>query len=960
MELDAGHFPGFFEAVHGYPPFPWQAALVERLAREDAWPDVLNLPTSAGKTAALDAAVFHLALRAGEPRRAALRICLVVDRRLVVDDAHARASRIAAAVAEPARVADGPGRAIVAAVSERLARLAEAPGRPLVVQRLRGGVPLEREWARTPTQPTILCSTVDQVGSRLLFRGYGVSDRMRPVHAGLLGQHTLVLVDEAHLSRPFLQTLRAVRDFGGAATGIALLSATPGGDVGSEFVLSAADRGNAVLRRRLQAKKPATLVETGKADDPADVLCRNATAILAEFSRAQVVGAAVAVVVNRVQLAREVHELLRGEEGFRTILLIGRCRSIERDRIVARELAPFKTGEGRGAATPLVVVATQCIEVGVDLDLDGLITQAAPLDALRQRFGRLNRDGRDVPARAAIVATPTDLDRKRPDPVYGDRVWRTWEALRGIAVDDVVDFGIEAMEAVEGIDAEELAAPSADAPVLMPEYLDLWAQTWPAPASDPDVNLFLHGKDAGSADVSLVWRADVVAEELEEPARTEALALLFSAVPPRAAEAVTVPAWAARSFLEGGARSPSEVADLADREAETPAAGDGGRNVAFRWAGRDDPRTGPVTGADVRAGDVLVLPSTRGGCDAFGWHPANTAAVSDVADLAAEEVGGAHLAVRVSRDLVGTQASWTRITHALALGEPRRMPQALVEHLLEALAEAAGDEEADSDATRRDVGEILRNLAGPLTVHHYPDGLWSHGGAILVGRRRRASGAETGVEAPSTEDDDRSHAAAGNVSLELHSRDVAGRAEDFVRRLGMEAVLSDVALAAYLHDAGKADPRFQAMLAGGDDWNMPDDEPLAKSSRGSADAWRRAGLPARWRHEAQSVRMCRDLPRLAEAKDPELVLWLVGTHHGLGRPFFGFAETRESAEPIACLGTASWPSADVGPQSLAFRFRGRSWPDLFAALQRRYGIWGLAHLEAIVRLADHRASEARG
>ena len=164
-------FAAFFEEVHGSRAFPWQTRLVHRIAEDGTWPDSLDLPTGSGKTAAIYIAVFHLALEAcrGAGRRAPVRIAFVVDRRLVVDDAFERAKKLAHALNEP-------GKPVTRMVAQELKRLS-GEGIAFMVARLRGGIPRESDWRGTPAQPTVLCSTVDQVGSRLLFRGYGVSDQ---------------------------------------------------------------------------------------------------------------------------------------------------------------------------------------------------------------------------------------------------------------------------------------------------------------------------------------------------------------------------------------------------------------------------------------------------------------------------------------------------------------------------------------------------------------------------------------------------------------------------------------------------------------------------------------------------------------------------------------------------------------------------------------------------------------
>ena len=953
MTLRPADFAEYFIAVHGHDPFPWQRCLVERLASENRWPDVLDLPTGTGKTAALDAAVFHLALQAhAQDRCAALRIVLVVEQRLVVDDAHRRAEKIADTLRDPSRC-PRDARVVVAEVARRLQRLAGADELPLVAEHLRGGAPLERDWARTPTQPTILCSTVSQVGSRLLFRGYGVSNRMRPVHAGLLGEDCLILLDEVHLSEPFLQTLRAVRTISGANVTPVVLTATPGDDDREgNFQLEQPDREHPILKERIGAAKPARLMKPIRSADPAGAFTYAARLLVERLHRGGVAAPAVGVVVNRIDLARSIFERLRGTKDapFDCLLLIGRSRDVDR-REIESGLAPFRTGnEGRAAAAPLIVVATQCLEVGVDLDLDGLVTEAAPLDALRQRFGRLNRAGRSIPAAGAILVTTESLTKKADDPVYGDRVRKTWETLTAIstmtrvhgkvAAQMSVDFGVDALDQrlrQAKIDVSELVTPRARAPTLMPAYVDLWSQTSPPPATDPEVGLFLHGMERAAPEVSIVWRSDITAADLADEHWASKIETILELVPPRSAEMIEVPIWAAAAWLRrwNTARA-ARLADVAEREDDLNVELSETDRKAFRWAGSDDPRTGLVNGGDLRPGDVLVVPAEYGGCDAYGWAPVSREPVTDVADEAAWSYRGHRYAVRVTSDV----ARWDRFSAVLAgTDDPS----------LDDLLASLPDEDAGIDEdlnptpgagrTSRSVHAALEALreARSRAVVHYPYGLTNYD-AIMVANHG-LKGVPRGYQ-PVTEDDEASHTASRPISLEDHTAAVVARVERFTATLGLTDLADDLRLAAALHDAGKADERFQLLLAG-DWWNRPEGADLAKSGRPTPrDAREQAGLPKGWRHEARSVRLASTDPRLSAAHDPYLVLWLIGTHHGHGRPFFHFVDPY-----------------DQGPQSLGYTFQGRDWATLFDKLRRHYGAWRLAWLEGILRLADHRASE---
>ena len=204
------HIP-HFRAVTGHAPYPWQRRLYGLLVAGDV-PDAVDIPTSLGKTVC----VLLLLLARLCNARLGRRVVYVVDRRAIVDQ-----------TAEAIRVwIDGIAEIpeLAAAFDACAAFPAE---RPVGLGVLRGGLADDGAWRVDPARPTVIVGTVDMVGSRLLFSGYGSGRSRRSMDAGLLGHDTIVVLDEVHLSPAMESLLRAIaRHQDSAAFQAMALSAT--------------------------------------------------------------------------------------------------------------------------------------------------------------------------------------------------------------------------------------------------------------------------------------------------------------------------------------------------------------------------------------------------------------------------------------------------------------------------------------------------------------------------------------------------------------------------------------------------------------------------------------------------------------------------------------------------------------------------------------------------------------
>jgi CRISPR-associated endonuclease/helicase Cas3 len=148
-------------------------------------------------------------------------------------------------------------------------------------------------------------------------------------------------------------------------------------------------------------------------------------------------GKSVLVCCNTVKRAKEIYQKLKARLLDHPIILVhsrfnGRDRNGKEDTIIKQVGVESKESE---RAKP-VVVATQVVEVSLNIDMDTLYTENAPLEALLQRFGRVNRSRRMSLADVYVVREQPENVTYLYLPVLIDATLKKLERLDHQAIDE--------------------------------------------------------------------------------------------------------------------------------------------------------------------------------------------------------------------------------------------------------------------------------------------------------------------------------------------------------------------------------------------------------------------------------------------------------------------------------------------------------------------------------------------
>ncbi len=518
MNDSRGHsFKEFFQLATGFAPYGWQLQVAV-----DGLPDVLPVPTGLGKTEVALAWAWRLLVdKKQEPLH--LVVCL-------------------------------PMRSLVTQTVQRLkacfvAIKAKRPEIDVAVHQLMGGA-IDDEWVGHPDSPWVLVGTQDQLLSRALNRGYSMSRFEWSVHFGLLNNDCRWLIDEVQLMGPGLWTtsqldwMRRKRFESLKPCPTTWMSATPGTSflgttdrvrdalaepsdeqIAFEGKLKialdrdeglnwwrAAKRPLAWWQREADAPPMTGKGKKGSAAKSAVAPAVTPEAIAASVKAKHMAGTLSLVICNTVDMARDVFRALSSVD--QKVLLTSRFRRADRARHEQR-LIDFDA-QRKASALPerdpgLICVSTQVIEAGVDISAHRLFTELAPWPSMLQRLGRLNRKGDDQDAQAWVWETPKEGGNKKAERIGPyeaadiDRSKRLVDAFATLSQHKSFSETIAALSASQRKDLTEALEPKL---TPLPRALDvhgLFSTERDLHGGFTDVSAFVRGTDP-NLDLTVFWR----------------------------------------------------------------------------------------------------------------------------------------------------------------------------------------------------------------------------------------------------------------------------------------------------------------------------------------------------------------------------------------------------------------------------------------------------------------------
>lgn len=466
-------FEKFYQEIYGYEPRQWQSELAEKIASDGHWMKAVSAITGAGKTSTIPIAVWTLysQIKSGQERTLPLRICLSVERKLIVDEAY-NFSKIMIDAIENNEALNDVRTALRSLLPDFMAQDDKVP--TIIGLSMHSSSSWDSMWIR-PVGCTIITGTMTQITSRILFRGVGEGKFTKSISAGILGTDTLRLLDEPHLMIPAVRTLYQQQEM---VTNNKPQTVILGATLPSSIKPNDDECFHARVDDSIKRYRPATFIEKGTESQAVNEISKIAKEKYLE-------GKECVVIVSNKNAAQKVSQNLQSGKGKNHVDV----------RVITSDIRPCDRSEISFPSKDFVTVATQTIEVGVDYDAEVIISDLAPLPSLKQRNGRAGRTGRDA---EFICVTP---EREKVEKMTNSFVYDS-ESL--LATYDVIHNDLESLD-----DIDDLPEDTWVKEPMMVDLEENMAQLLSNPyAVSVPWESFIYGtgKEENSASVQVMWR----------------------------------------------------------------------------------------------------------------------------------------------------------------------------------------------------------------------------------------------------------------------------------------------------------------------------------------------------------------------------------------------------------------------------------------------------------------------